>query len=197
MFLLNILWYLWSLGKCFTISFIKIFPTLILTWLPYRELSHITLLISTRLTEPCLWYLFFLLKHHSFLKLCHNPLSLSEIHVRRKIFLTYFRKHSSWWRRLEGVFCLRLQTTSSRRLQGVLIKTNIFALLIRLQKTSSRRLHQDQHIRLGHTSSRRLQDVFKTSSRRLAKTSSRHLQDVLQGCLQDVLKTYHQVKLFA
>ena len=39
--------------------------------------------------------------------------------------------------------------------------------------------------------------VFKTSSRRLAKTSSRHLQVVLQGCLQDVLKTYYQVKLFA
>ena len=187
MFLLNILWYLWSLGKCFTISFIKIFPTLILTWLPYRELSHITLLISTRLTEPCLWYLFFLLKHHSFLKLCHNPLSLSEIHVRRKIFLTYFRKHSSWWRRLEGVFCLRLQTTSSRRLQGVLIKTNIFALLIRLQKTSSRRLQvswsrpiysswsyvfKTSSRRLTKMSSKRLQDVFKTSSRRLAKMPS-------------------------
>ena len=55
-------------------------------------------------------------------------------------------------------------------------------------KTSSRRL--------AITSSRRLQDIFKTSSRglqsvfktRLANTSWRHLQDVL--------KTYHQVKLF-
>ena len=103
-----------------------------------------------------------------------------------------------------------------RCLQDVLIKTNIFALVIRLQKTSSRRLDQDQYIRLGHTSSRRLQDVLKTSSRCPAKKSSRHLQDflprpfqdvfktslrhlrdVLQGCLQDVLKTYHQVKLFA
>ena len=108
-------------------------------------------------------------------------------------------KHSSWWRRLEDV----------------LIKTNMFALALRLQKTSSRRLGQDQYIRLGYTSSRRLQDVlqkrlqdiFKTSSRRLAKTSSRHLQDVfktfwrrlqdvLQRYLQDVFKTYHQVKLF-
>ena len=59
-------------------------------------------------------------------------------------------------------------------------KTNIFTLLIRLQKTSSRRF----------------QDVFKTSSRRLAKTSLRHLQNVLQRCLQEVFKTYHQVKLF-
>ena len=60
--------------------------------------------------------------------------------------------------------------------------------------TSSRRLHQDQHIRLGHMSSRRLQDIFKTSSRRLQdvfKMSSRRLQDI-----QDVFKTYYQVKLF-
>ena len=53
------------------------------------------------------------------------------------------------------------------------------------------------------TASRRLQDVLKTSSKRLQdvlnnvfKTSSRHLQDVLQRYLQDVFKTYHQVKLF-
>ena len=76
----------------------------------------------------------------------------------------------------------------NRRLQDVLMKTNIFLLIIRLQKTSSRRLGQDQYIRLVHTSSRRFQDVFKTSSRRLANTSWRHLQDVL--------KTYHQVKVF-
>ena len=44
-----------------------------------------------------------------------------------------------------------------------------------------RRLGQDQYIRLGHTSSRRLQDVFKTSSRRF--------QDVLPRYLQDVFKT--------
>ena len=75
----------------------------------------------------------------------------------------------------------------------------------------SKRLGQDHYIHLGHTSSRFLHDVFKTSSRRLAKTSSRrrqnvfktsskastrHLQDVLQRYLQDVFKTYHQVKLF-
>ena len=95
-------------------------------------------------------------------------------------------KHSSWWRRLEDVFGLRLQKTSSRRLQDVLIKTNIFVLAIRLQdvfKTFSRRL-QD-------VLQKRLQDIFKTSSRRLQdvlKTSSRHLQDVF--------KTYYQVKVF-
>ena len=37
------------------------------------------------------------------------------------------------WRRLEDVFCLRLQKTSSRRLQDVLIKTNTFGLVIIIQ----------------------------------------------------------------
>ena len=36
-------------------------------------------------------------------------------------------------------------------------------------KTSSRRLGEDQYIRLGYTSSRHLQDVFKTSSRCIIK----------------------------
>ena len=92
------------------------------------------------------------------------------------------------WRRLEDVFRLRLRKTSSRRLdedEYILINHTSSEDVF---KTSSRRLGQDQYIRLGYTSSRRLQDVFKTSSRRLAKTSSRHLQDVL--------KMYHQVKLF-
>ena len=66
---------------------------------------------------------------------------------------------------------LRLQKTSSRHFQDALIKVNIFALIIRLQdvfKTFSRRL-QDvlQKLLQGifKTSSRRLQDIFKTSSR--------------------------------
>ena len=79
-------------------------------------------------------------------------------------------KHSSWWSRPEDVFRLRLQ--------DVLIKMNMFGLDLRLQKTSSRRLDQDQYIRLGHT-------------------SSRNLQDVLQRYFQDVFKTYHQAKLFS
>ena len=54
---------------------------------------------------------------------------------------------------------------SSSSSEDVLIKTNMFTLALCLQKTSSRRLGQDQYIRLGHMSSRRLQDVFKTSSR--------------------------------
>ena len=123
-------------------------------------------------------------------------------------------------------FCKLILTKSKRFIISqqtfVLIKTNMFALALGLQKTSSRCLGQNEHIRLGHTSSRRLQDIFKTScqdvfkmsskclqdvlknffkrsSRRLQdvlKTSSRHLQDVLQRYLQDVFKAYHQVNLF-
>ena len=70
-------------------------------------------------------------------------------------------------------------------------------------KTSSRRLGQDQYIRLGHTSSRRLQDFFKTSLSRPQDVLPRSLQDIFKTSwktsprhLQDVFKTYHQVKLF-
>ena len=75
--------------------------------------------------------------------------------------LTHPSKHSSWWRRLEDVFHLCLQ------------------------KTSSKRLNQDEYIRLSHTSS---EDVFKTSSRRLAKMSSRHPQDVFNTFLRRTAK---------
>ena len=78
----------------------------------------------------------------------------------------------------------RISSSSS---EDVLIKTNIFVLAIRLQdvfKTSSRRF-QD----VFKTSSRRFQDVFKTSSRRLAKTSSRRFQDVFKTSCKNVFKT--------
>ena len=60
-------------------------------------------------------------------------------------------KHSSWW----------------RRLQDVLIKTNIFALVIRLQKTSSRRFKG--------VLQKRLQDNFKTSCKVIFKMFSRRI----------------------
>ena len=78
-----------------------------------------------------------------------------------------------------------------RRLQDILVKTNIFVLAIHLQDAFK-------------TFTRRLQDVFKTSCqvvfkkvcKNVFKTSSRHLQDDLQRYLLDVFKAYHQVKLF-
>ena len=101
----------------------------------------------------------------------------------------------------EDVFRLRLQKTSLRRLQGVLMKTNIFLLIIRLQNTSSRRL-QDVLVNTNifvlsihlqdvfKTFSRQLQDVFKTSCYNVFKTSSKHLQDVSQIRLEDIFKMF-------
>ena len=94
-------------------------------------------------------------------------------------------------RRLEDVFCFHFQ----KSLKDVFIKANVLAS----RRMTSRRLQDFLP--------RRLQDVFKTFTGSLAKTSSRylqdvlktssrHLQDVLQRCLQDALKTYHQVTVF-
>ena len=101
----------------------------------------------------------------------------------------------TWWRRLEDVlktfFVFRrrldqdeyipLTHTSPedvfrRRLQNTLIKTNIIVLVIRLQDVFK-------------TFSRRLQDVFKTSCKNVFKTSSRRFQDVFKTSCQDVFKT--------
>ena len=98
------------------------------------------------------------------------------------------------WRRLEDVFRLRLQKTSSRRLDqdeyvclSLTSSEDVF-------KKSSRRLNQDQYIRLGHTSSRCLaktssrsfQDVFKTSCKNVFQTSSRRLANISSTRFQDV-----------
>ena len=76
-----------------------------------------------------------------------------------------------------------------RRLQDVLFKTNIFALVIHLQRTFSRSL-QDVLVKTNifvlvirlhdvfKMFSRCLQNVFKTFSRCLAKTSSGRFQEV-------------------
>ena len=101
----------------------------------------------------------------------YDELSLHTLIKRRwRSKLTFFykmvpSKHSSWWRRLEDVFKMS------------------FVFVFR------RRLDQNQYNRLGHTSSRRLQDVFKTSSRLLQDVLPRLLQDVLQKRLQDIFKT--------
>ena len=79
---------------------------------------------------------------------------------------------TSWSRRIYSPYSYVFR----RRLQDVLIKTNIFVLSIRLQDVFK-------------TFSRRLQDVFKTSCQDVFKTFSRRLQDVLQKRLQDIFKT--------
>ena len=97
--------------------------------------------------------------------------------------LLHSSKHSSWWRRLENVLKTAFVFVFRRRLKDVFIKTNIFALLVRLQdvliKTNIFVLViclQD----VFRTFSRRLQGMFKTSSKPLAKMSSRYLQEVFK-----------------
>ena len=67
-----------------------------------------------------------------------------------------------------------------RRLQDILIKTNIIVLVIRLQDVFK-------------ASSRRLQDIFKTSSKHfqdIFKTSSRLFEDVFKTSCKDLFKTF-------
>ena len=104
---------------------------------------------------------------------------------------------TSWSRRI----CFHYSYIFRRRLQGVLIKTNIFVLAIRLQdvfKVFSRRVQdvfktlcQDIFKTFSRHLKENLQDIFRTSSRRLEgifKMSSKRLQDLLQKRLQDILK---------
>ena len=105
-------------------------------------------------------------------------------------------KYSSWWRRLEDVFCLHVQTTCSRHtdqneyihlthtsLEDVLIKTDIFVLVFwrHLEDILKIFSRNSCHLLGG------LGDVFKTTSKRPKKMSSRLL---LLTCLQDVFETY-------
>ena len=93
-----------------------------------------------------------------------------------------------------------------RRLQDVLIKTNIFALVINLEKTSSRHL-QNVLVNTNIFASwpyafktfsggfkdvlpRSLQDIFETSSRHLPNTSSRHRKEVFKTSYKSVFKRF-------
>ena len=117
--------------------------------------------------------LFLLLKFMSYLEL-HIQRGSQSLEPTQQIFVLM----KMFWRRLEDVFHLRLQKTSSRRLQDVLIKTNMFALALRLQKTSSRPIYFVLAIRLQDVLQKRLQDFFKTFWKRLQdifKTFSRRI----------------------
>ena len=99
---------------------------------------------------------------------------------------------------LEDVFHFRLQKTSSRRLQDVVIKSNIFTLLICLQKTFSRHFQDffktsSRRIAKTYILPRCLQDVFKTSLRSLAKMSLRRPQNVFKTSCKNVFKRFQDV----
>ena len=69
----------------------------------------------------------------------------------------------------------RLVPANIRLDKDVWKKSFIFTFRRRLQNLFKTSWSRPIYIRLGHTSSRHIQDVFETSPRRLGKTSSRHL----------------------
>ena len=95
----------------------------------------------------------------------------------------------------EDVLKTSLVFVFRRRLQDVLKTSWSRRIYSPYSHVFRRGLHQDQHICLGHTSSRRLQDVFNTSSRLLQdalKTFSRRPQDIFKTssrCFENVFKT--------
>ena len=96
---------------------------------------------TIRPNEYCLWKV-----NLFFLRVDSNP---ANIHLDEGVLKTCWRRLSSL--SSEDVF----KTSSSRRIYS--LYSYVFG----------KGLDQDKYIRLGHTSSIRLQDVFKMSSRRL------------------------------
>ena len=117
-------------------------------------------------------------------------LELMNVGKWRKLICKNPSKHSSSWRRLEDVFRLCLQKTSSRRLdedEYILVNHTSSEDIL---KTSWPRPIYSSCPYIFKTSSRRFQDDFKTSSRRLAIASSRRLQNVFKTCRKYFLKTF-------
>ena len=105
------------------------------------------------------------------------------------------------WRCLEDVFRLRVQETSSRRLQNVLVKTIMFALVILFRKCLQDYLTNIFVLimRLQDILQKHLQDIFKTSWRHFEDVFKMSCKDVFKTRsrrFQDVFKMYHYLKLF-
>ena len=168
------------------------------------------------------WCSSFLKKGFVFHKICFKVKVLKTIKIFTDFYIKicWFSNGGLFWKspipsfrraypaniRLYGdVLKTSLAFVFRRRLQDVLIKANIFASVIRFQKTSWSRPRYSSWLyflqkrlqEIFKASSRRFEDVFrtsyqdvfkmscknvfKTSSRRLAKMSSRHFQDVSSG----------------
>ena len=72
----------------------------------------------------------------------------------------------------------------------LLIKNGGYVFLIRLYLMLSMSLGKEFQSRKHSSGWRRLEDVFKAFSRRLAKTFSRHLQNVFKTSCKNVFKTF-------
>ena len=134
-----------------------------------------------------------------FMKTSSSSEDVFKTSSSRQIYSHYsyiFRKRAqdilktSWSRQIYSSWSYVFKT-SSRRLQDILQKRfqDIYKTSWRCLEDVLKTFLQDVFARrLAKTFSRRLQNVFKTSCKNVFKTSSRHLQNVF--------KTYHQVKLF-
>ena len=97
-------------------------------------------------------------------------------------------KHLSWWRRLSSSSSEDVFKTSSKRLnQDEYIRLSYMSSEDVFKTSWSRPIYSSWPYGLQEVLQKRLQDIFKTSSR--LKMSSRHLQDVLPRRHQDVFKT--------
>ena len=99
---------------------------------------------------------------------------------------------TSWLRR---IYSSHLQKTSWRRFQDVLVKTNIFVLVIDFQdvfKTSSRYLQDMSSRCLQRNNLSSYKTLCKISSRRLCEDETllrwRRVKDVFKTCLEEVFK---------
>ena len=118
---------------------------------------------------------------------CKKPRILYNLKMCNEVFFSNYTLKQKWTspanirldevsRRRQDIFRLRLQKTSSRRLQVIFIKTNIFALALIF-----RRRLQDVLVKTNiFVIAVRLQDVFKMFSRRLQGVLPKHRRDVLK-----------------
>ena len=141
-----------------------------------------------------------------------SKIELSKEHSNRQKVQSWLKKCLDFFsvqHNILSALLIRLQKTSSRRFQDV-VKTysrrldqdeyihlthtspeNVFKTFSRrLAKTSSRHL-QNIFLRRFKTSSECLQEVLQKRLEDIFKTSSR--QDVWQRCLRDLFQTYHLV----
>ena len=95
-----------------------------------------------------------------------------------KAIKSFPSKHSSWWRRLSSSSSRRLDQDEYVRL-SLMSSEDVF-------KTSWSRPIYSSWLYVFKTSSRRFQDVFKTSCKNVFKTSSRRLAKISSRRFQDV-----------
>ena len=153
----------------------------------WRRLEFVFRFCLQKTSSRCLVLDQYILLGHVFSRLLQDVFK-SSLGSFQRAFKTFFKTSSR-----------RLSKTSSKYLQNVLKtfwrRPRHFEDVQGILKTSC----QDAFKCLPNVFKTSCKNAFKASSRRfedVLKTSSRHIQDVLQRYLQDVFKTYHHVKLF-